>query len=367
MKICVLLPYANPHTTGWIDEFIKITNHEVVVGIVHSVKKYRHSHFEEADNIEGYLYFFKDYKYKKLFYKHLRECTYMITLGIFEPWFFKTIFSTPKLQRIFVVSEPFRPGTKTKSLLRKVYVFIVKCFKSSSKFSFLCMGGQIVKDQYLSFGFANSRYYQFGHFPPLHQKQKRVEDKISHLTFIFVGKLIPRKGIDILVSTIKFLRRSYTNWQFLIVGDGELKSELLKNIDGEHGIQYFENISDAATMKSKFDDSHVLFLPSYFDGWGAVVNEALSSSCSLLLSENVYAGVALLVNGENGFSFSPYQIDNLHSIIEKYFSDTAILNKHFIKSAEIFEEWNHKNAAFSFDNFVDGKPNLQNQSLLTKI
>lgn len=67
MKICVLLPYANPHITGWLDEFIRTTEHVVVVGIVNSVKKYRTNHFEEADDKEGYLYFFKDRKNEKDF------------------------------------------------------------------------------------------------------------------------------------------------------------------------------------------------------------------------------------------------------------------------------------------------------------
>lgn len=367
MKICVLLPYANPHTTGWIDAFIRITNHEVVVGIVNSVKKYRNNHFEEYDSKDGYLYFFKEGKSEKHFYFHLRECECLVTLGIFEPWFFKTIFYTPKVQRIFVLSEPYRPGKRERLLLRKVYIHIVKSFKSSSKFSFLCMGGQLVKDQYSSFGFTKSMYYQFGHFPALHQKKKNTGDKISLLKFIFVGKLIPRKGIDVLISAIKFLQKSYANWQFLIVGNGELKNELLENCERESRIQYIDNISDAAIMKSKFDEAHILFLPSYFDGWGAVVNEALSSCCSLLLSEKVYAGVALLVNGENGFSFNPYKIDELSSIIQRYFLDPEILSQHFIKSGEIFEEWNHKNAAVSFNNLLNGKLNTQNKTLLSEI
>ena len=364
MKVCFLLPYANPHTTGWIDEFIKITNHEVVVGVINSVKKYRNNHFEESDNKSGYLYFFKGKVNKKRFYSHLRECNYLVSLGIFEAWFFKTIFYIPKVDKILVLSEPFRPSSKKKMFLRKLYIHILRAFKHSSKFSILCMGGELVKLQYSSFGLTGSRFYQFGYFPILQLNRKDMKSEISILKFIFVGKLIPRKGIDILISLIKYLQQKYTNWEFLIIGDGELRKTVMETRDKEGRVQYIENINNALQMKSKFNENHILFLPSYFDGWGAVVNEAISSCCSLLLSENVYAGVELLSDGENGFNFNTFHLNELYRIVDTYFENPEILNKHFQKSMEIFEEWNHKNAATSFNNILDGKSNPQNKILL---
>lgn len=367
MKICFLLPYANPHSTGWIDEFIKITNHEVMVGIVNSVKKYRHNHFEESDNKSGYLYFFKGKINQKKFYLHLKECDFIVSLGIFEPWFFKTIFYSPQVQRIFVLSEPFRPSNKKKLFLRKLYIHFVRALKHSSKFSILCMGGELVKKQYSSFGLINSKFYQFGHFPILHLNTKDVNSEIPILKFIFVGKLIPRKGIDILASLIKYLQQKYTNWKFLIIGDGELNEMVIDLCEREIRIEYIENINDTLEMKSKFDNNHILFLPSYFDGWGAVVNEALSSCCSLLLSKNVYAGVALLREKENGFSFNPHKLEELYSSVDNYFNNPEILKKHFSRSKEIFSEWNHKNAALSFNNLLNEKLNMQNNTLLSRI
>jgi glycosyltransferase involved in cell wall biosynthesis len=367
MKICILLPYANPHTTGWLDEFIKISDHVVIIGIVHSVRKYRSNHFQEVDNKTGYLYFFRDYKSQKIFYSHLRQCNYLITLGMFEPWFFKAVFFIPRPAVIYVLSEPFRPGNRRKLLIRKIYIQIIKLVKPSSVFTFLCMGGTRVKDQYQSYGFKNSRYYQFGHFPVLSLNPKAQELQITVIKFIFVGKLIPRKGIDILISVLNHLKQKYLNWEFLIVGDGELKSEIIKIGEEDRRIQYIENISDADILKSKFNDSHILFLPSYFDGWGAVVNEALSSCCSLLLSEKVYAGVPLLLNGENGFNFDPFNLSDLYVILHKYFCNPGILKNHFKKSGEIYLEWNYRNAAASFNNLLSGIDNSENTKLLKEV
>ncbi|MEO6837529.1 MAG: glycosyltransferase [Ginsengibacter sp.] len=367
MRICILLPYANPHDTGWIDQFISNSDHEIVVGIVNSVKKYRSNHFEDADSKNGYLYFFKGKHFKKLFYEAARKSDCLITLGIFEPWFLNTILCIPKIQMIYVLSEPLRPGNARKLLLRKCYMNIIRIVKKSSKFSFLCIGGILVKKQYCTFGFQNSRFYHFGHFPMLQLAKKKLESKNPEIKFIFVGQLIPRKGIDILISTIKYLKGKYSNWRFMIIGDGILKNELLQACEKEERIHYIKNIEDANIMKAEFDSNHVLFLPSYFDGWGAVVNEALSSCCSLLLSENVYAGVELLSDRENGFKFNPYYLNELYNALDKYFENPEILNSHFQKSMQIFEEWNHKNAATSFNNILGGKINHQNKTLLRVI
>jgi glycosyltransferase involved in cell wall biosynthesis len=228
------------------------------------------------------------------------------------------------------------------------------------------MGGAVVKEQYSAFGFRKSKYYQFGHFPVLNLTRK-TSVKTEPIKFIFVGKLIERKGIDVLISLIGYLQKKYLNWQFSIIGEGQLKEKLLKNIGGEKRIEYIENISDVNLMKEKFNSNHILFLPSYFDGWGAVVNEAISSSCSLLISENVYAGVPLLINGENGFSFNPYKLNELYVAVDKYFDNPCILNSHFLQSEQIFLEWNHKNAAHSFDNLLNGKSSPQNKTLLKQL
>lgn len=367
MKICIILPYANPHDTGWIDIFIANSNHQVTIGIVNSVQKYRKGHFAEVDDKKGYFYFFKNPEFKKKFYEEAKKCDYLITLGVFEKWFFRLMISVPNVQRIYVLSEPLRPGNKRKFWVRRFYGFVLTIIKRSSRFSILCIGGEFVKRQYLSIGFKNASFYQFGHFPFLHLTQKNISSTISVIKFIFVGQLIVRKGIDVLVRAIRYLQKKYENWEFLIIGNGNLKDEIIKISEREKRITYIENIDDPTMMKRYFNDHHVLFLPSYFDGWGAVVNEALSSCCSLFLSKEVFAGLVLLEHNKNGFSFSPENISDVCLIIDKYFEEPEILLSHFRKSEEIFKEWNCENAAFSFDNLLIEKANYQNKSLLKRL
>lgn len=365
MKICILLPYANPHVTGWLDELIKISNHDIIVGIVNSVKKYRNNYFQEVDNKPGYLYFFKDSQDAKKFKLKLKDCECFLALGMVEQWFLKSVFFMPHVQNMFILTEPFREINNL--FLKKMYARLLMTLKPGSKFSFLCIGGSLVKEQYSSFGFDRSKFFRFGYFPDLCLKQKDFNRKISVIKFLFVGQLIPRKGVNILLCTIRYLQKRYSNWQVEIIGDGPLKEQVRENIKKEKRVQYVENIPDRNIMKSKFENNDILFLPSYFDGWGAVVNEALSGCCSLLLSKNVFAGVELLRDRENGFKFDPYNLNELYTSIDKYFEAPEILNKHFKRSFEIFQEWNHKNAACSFNQLLNEKGYNKNKTLLRPI
>lgn len=366
MKICFLLTYANPHVTGWIDEFIRITDDQVIVGVISSVKKYRKNYFTAVDNKEGYLFFFKKKKYRRQFYSHLKDCDCFITLGIFEPTFLYSLLFLPKQCKVFVLSEPFNPYSHRKVLLRRLYSTGIKILKSSEKFMFLCVGGEAVKKYYMSIGFRKSSFFEFGHFPALDLTMKEFNPS-SPLNFIYVGQLIERKGVDLLICLIQNLKRKYSKWNLLIIGDGILKNQVLSYCKAEQRIRYIENVDDLATIKSYFTNHHVLFLPSYFDGWGAVVNEAISSCCSLFLSDEVYAGKALLRNSENGFSFSPYNKEDMLCALDKYFEKPEIIFTHMENSKKIFAEWNHKNAAYSLNNFLNNVANPQNKTLLERI
>ena len=53
-------------------------------------------------------------------------------------------------------------------------------------------------------------------------------------------------------------------------------------------------------MLKIYKNHDVLTLPSVFDGWGAVVNEAASQGCALMLSDRVGAGSFFLKDSVNG-------------------------------------------------------------------
>ncbi len=352
-KIAILLPYANPHVMGWIEEFYTIEGNSVTIGCVDSVNQYRNGYFQECDFYDSVNYFFKSKKNNEIFLKSLKDQDCFISLGIFSKSFFKSIFFVKKKCQVFILSEPFLDQKVYKNFLYKIWVFIILTILRKNEVSFLAIGGEKVKECYSKIGFVNNDYFRFGYFPKtVYENSEKIGNK---LVFLFVGQLIKRKGIDVLIQSIEYISSKYKNWEFNIAGSGELAGILLESIKNNEKVNFLGLINDKKIIDSEYLNADILFLPSYFDGWGAVVNEALSKSCSLLVSEKVYAVNGLLQNGKNGFTFNPYDFNSLKIIFDNYFTNPEIIKNHQIESKNIYIEWNERNAALSLSSLIESK------------
>lgn len=117
--------------------------------------------------------------------------------------------------------------------------------------------------------------------------------------FLFVGQLIERKGIDILVKAYEtYRRRVKSPWELWCVGTGPLRSVL----KGQPGVQLlgFLPPEECATTMAK---AGVLILPSRWDHWGVVIHEATCAGLPVLASRGCAATVELVQDGYNGFTF----------------------------------------------------------------
>ena len=110
---------------------------------------------------------------------------------------------------------------------------------------------------------------------------------------IFVGQLISRKGVDILLSALG--RIGNKNWRLTVVGDGPLRSEyeaIAQRIGVDLRTQFLGALPNQQTL-DLIASSDLLVLPSRFDGWGAVINESLMRGVPAICSD--YCGASDLL------------------------------------------------------------------------
>lgn len=158
---------------------------------------------------------------------------------------------------------------------------------------------------------------------PIQQRKKQ---------FLFVGQLIERKGIDLLINSFNIFSQDFPEWTLLIIGDGSLYFEPNNN-----RIR-FEKFQPARQIAVKMRESRFLILPSLQEHWGLVVHEASLSGCGLLVSESVGA-TPDLVTLNNGFVFQTNSVSSLHNAIVKAatmndFELSKILTENKIASAK---------------------------------
>ncbi len=116
------------------------------------------------------------------------------------------------------------------------------------------------------------------------KKIKKTKFKNKKIRFLFVGQLIYRKGIDLIINLLK--KNQYQNFEIKIVGEGIYSKEILNLSKKNKNIAYFK-FQNLTKLKKIYLNSDVMIFPSRFDGWGVVALEAMNYMLAIISSQNV--------------------------------------------------------------------------------
>ncbi|MGB6193296.1 MAG: glycosyltransferase family 4 protein [Terracidiphilus sp.] len=129
--------------------------------------------------------------------------------------------------------------------------------------------------------------------------------------FIFLGRLVPSKGIDTLVRAYRIYRDTARDpWPLICCGAGPLRAHL----EGEAAITV-EGFVQPGQMPARLAAAGCLVLPSDFEPWALVVHEAASAGLLVLASEAVGAAVHLVQPNYNGFIFGRRDAEGLAALM----------------------------------------------------
>jgi glycosyltransferase involved in cell wall biosynthesis len=132
--------------------------------------------------------------------------------------------------------------------------------------------------------------------------------------FLFVGRLVPDKGVDTLVAAYRLYRIwSSDPWGLEVRGDGPLSASLL----AQPGIDY-KGFTQPAALPSVFADSDCLVLPSMDEHWGVIVQEAATAGLAIIASDQVGCTPHLVQDGFNGFVFEAGDEAALATLLTRY-------------------------------------------------
>ena len=138
---------------------------------------------------------------------------------------------------------------------------------------------------------------------------------------LFCGKLQPWKGpMDLLEA---FYKANVTDSYLIFAGDGPLRGSLEQRV-AELGIPdrvRFIGFVNQSQLPSVYRAADLLVLPSYYEGFGLVVNEAMLCGIPVILSDRVGARFDLLRPGENGFVYPAGDIGALTAMLREILTD----------------------------------------------
>ena len=159
--------------------------------------------------------------------------------------------------------------------------------------------------------------------PFLAAPRHALEDVV---VFLFCGQMIARKGVDVLFAAFARLPERA---RLLLVGrEADLPAMLAQLPEKVRARIEYAGFQAPEALPRFFARSHVFVLPSRYDGWGVVVNQALGAGLPVVCSDTVGAGQDLVVDEVNGLKFPAGDA-------------VALANqmKRFLDAPEIIESW----------------------------
>jgi len=115
----------------------------------------------------------------------------------------------------------------------------------------------------------------------------------------------------------------------IFAGDGPLREEIKSeaNALGLSGQVHFVGFANQTQLPGIYRAADLMVLPSEYEPFGVVVNEAMLCGCPAAVSDRVGAGDDLISSGKNGFVFPFGNIESLAAILKETLTSPQLLRE----------------------------------------
>lgn len=202
--------------------------------------------------------------------------------------------------------------------------------------------GILARKAFRMMGIPNKKIVDLYYTPaPLDGKEPStqiLEFASGRKVFLTVAALDKRKGIDVLLKA--FSKLATNNWCLVLCGMDKSKGQyeqLTKRLGISNQV-LFLGAYPVHRISEVYLASDVFVLPSRFDGWGAVLNEAASVGMPLVATEMCGAAWHLINPDKNGYRARTGSVRSLTKMLRQYLTKPELIKVHGQQSKLLFEE-----------------------------
>lgn len=204
------------------------------------------------------------------------------------------------------------------NILRNILILTI-----ASKAKFILAIGTVANKFYNNF---NNKIINFPYSFNFknYKKNKKYLTFYKKITFIFIGQLIHRKGIDELLKAFSLM--NYKNVYLKILGDGKYKDKVIELCNKNKNISYLGFVNQKIIINHLYQ-SDVLVFPSRFDGWGVVVTQAMAAGLPIIGSKKTGAIKDFIKDDYNG-KICNTEINSILQSMKYYIDNPSNIKKH---------------------------------------
>lgn len=205
------------------------------------------------------------------------------------------------------------------------------------------------------------RTYPFAslHEKDLIDKAPDLEEKLAlreelgiqyNQVVLYVGRMIPVKGIDVLVRACQGLPSDVG--VYLVGGQAvEPYISLARELNVEN-LNYIAH-THLDTLRKYYLASDVFVLPTRGDTWGLVINEAMTYGLPIITTRNCVAGVQLITDGDNGYLIESEDHIDLRNRMDQILNDSSMRQTMAQNNVAKMRDYTYENMAKVVFNYLE--------------
>ncbi len=227
----------------------------------------------------------------------------------------------------------------------------------------LCSGAYVASDFHIVRAYPG-KMFKWGYFTET--KRYDIDSLLSGkpgmsgkpVEILFAGRFLPLKHPEYgLLLAQRFLEKKIP-FHLTMVGGGELEEKLKKDAArwGLEEYVTFTGYQKPQEVRAYMERADIFLMTSnYLEGWGAVINEAMNSGCSVIADAKIGAVPFLLEHEKSGMVYRDGSLEEFLEYGERLAQDRQ-LRERLGKNAydTIIRYWNPQFAAESLLRFAEG-------------
>jgi glycosyltransferase involved in cell wall biosynthesis len=161
--------------------------------------------------------------------------------------------------------------------------------------------------------------------------------------FLASNRFIPKKNLPRLIQGFAQYQEKTGSepWDLVLLGDGPERARVEDAIDAE-GVReavHLPGFKQYDALPAYYGLAGAFVHASIREQWGLVVNEAMAAGLPVLVSNRCGCASDLVTDGTNGYTFDPYDIPQLASLLQRLAHGNADRARMGDASREIIAEW----------------------------
>ena len=355
MKVTFFSNFLNHHQTPFCDELYSILGDKFT--FVSTTEKIPESYLQNGyPDCTGYSYNLKSYK-DEISYNRAMQ------LGIDSD--IVIIGSAPKVftdERIKQNKHTFRYSerflkTGIGQLLNPSFlrgVLLSHTIYRKKNLYMLCASAYMANDLNLILAYPQKKF-KWGYFTKTNEldiKQIITQKPIEKIELLWTSRFISWKHPELAVRLCNELKKKGYNFHLNMIGKGVMLDPIKKLIEKmmlQDCIDILPGMPNSDVHKYMSKANIFLFTSNREEGWGAVLNEAMSNGCAVVASHTIGA-VPFLINLEkNGLIYKSGSLVSILRKTEKLMNNISLRNELGINAYyTLRNEWSPERAASNF-------------------